>query len=196
MEEIWKDIKGYEGLYQVSTMGRIRSIDRFVNSREGRQKPIKGKLIKIFRNRGGYLQVNLWRNMKYKTYLVHRLVATTYIPNPLNLSQINHIDEDKENNRIENLEWCDAQYNNNYGTKPERISEKRKGMTMPRHAVLVSKRKRSKHIIQMDLDGNEIMGWLSGHDCERETGYDQGLIGSVCNGKYRQAYGYRWKYVG
>ena len=102
--EIWKDIKGYEGLYEVSNQGNIRSLKT-------------GKLRKPTNN-FGYLRINLCKNNVVKFHMVHRLVAEAFIENnDPNLTQVNHKNENKQDNRVENLEWCDAKYNNNYGTK-------------------------------------------------------------------------------
>ena len=113
IEEIWRPIDGYEGLYEVSNTGLIRSLDRFV----GNRNRIKGKILSIQIEKGGYCSVALSKYGKMKRYKIHRLVAQAFIPNPEGLSQINHKDEDKTNNRVENLEWCDAKYNINYGNR-------------------------------------------------------------------------------
>ena len=110
MKETWKDIKGYEGLYQVSDSGRVRSVDRvekcgtFVRKR-------KGIILKEIINRGGYCQVNLTKDGVGHTKEIHRIVATAFIPNPLGLPQVNHIDCDKTNNSIDNLEWVTVDEN-------------------------------------------------------------------------------------
>ena len=110
-KEIWKDIKGFEGHYQVSNFGRVKSI-----------KFRKERILKPANNGCGYLYVNLSKNGKYNIYLIHRLVALIFISNPNNLPEINHRDEDKTNNKVENLEWCDRKYNMNYGTRTQRQS--------------------------------------------------------------------------
>lgn len=102
MEEIWKDIQGYEGLYQVSNLGRVKSLARL----DTRGQRVSEKILKLGKHRAGYFRVNLYKNGKMKQYLVHRLVALAFIPNPENKEQVNHIDGNKQNNVIENLEWC------------------------------------------------------------------------------------------
>lgn len=124
--EIWEDVPGYEGSYQVSNYGRIKSLPRYVLYSDGREYFYDGVLLKQKHDHGGYCCVELTKNSKLETFKVHRLVASVFIPNPNNLPQINHKDENKDNNRVENLEWCDSYYNNNYGTKKERIELNRK----------------------------------------------------------------------
>lgn len=110
--EIWKDIQGYEGLYQVSTLGRVRSLDRLIKSRYGNFRKITGKIIKPNKIWSGYLRISLWKQqVEYKS--LHRLVAETFIPNPQNLPCVNHKDEVKSNNSVSNLEWCTWRYNAN-----------------------------------------------------------------------------------
>lgn len=121
-DEIWKPISGYEGYYEVSTLGRVRGVDRTrrMVSKKGLEHTafVKGVTIKPhYDSRGCYQIVGLNKNGKHHTRLVHRLVAETFIPNQDNLPEVNHIDEDKTNNAVSNLEWCDHLYNNRYGTK-------------------------------------------------------------------------------
>ena len=169
--EIWKDIAGYEGLYQVSDKGRVRSL------KYGKERILKP------RNIGqGYLQVILCKNREMKQYYVHRLTAQTFIHNPNNLPQVNHKDEVKTNNSVENLEWCDRKYNNNYGTRNQRIAEKN------------TNGKRSKPVIQFTKSGEFIKEYKSLMDVQRNLGYSQGNISGCCNGKRKSANGFFWKY--
>lgn len=117
MIEEWRTVKGYEGLYEVSSLGRVRSLDRY----DRMNRFWKGRILNLHTGTGGYLFVALSSNGKEKNYLVHRLVAQAFLPNPDNLPQVNHRDEVKINNRVENLEWCDREYNINYGTIKDRI---------------------------------------------------------------------------
>ena len=135
MKELWKDIEGYEGRYQVSSLGRIKSLrDNHGNYRE--------KILDIKPNKCGYKEVRLSKNSKKKPYLVHRLVAIHFISNPNNYPQINHKDENKSNNCVSNLEWCTQKYNNNYGTHNKKISEKFKGVNNHRYGTLAVNRRK------------------------------------------------------
>ena len=165
-EEIWCPIKGYEGLYEVSDQGRVRSM-----------KFGKERILKPMRNTCGYLQVQLWKNGEQKMYLVHRLVAQTFTPNPDNLPEVNHKDEDKDNNSVQNLEWCDRKYNINYGNRNQMVSMKL-----------------SKPILQYTKSGKFVREWKSTYDVERNLGYFHNSISYCCNGKHKSAYGYVWKY--
>ena len=184
MEEIWKDIKGYEGLYQVSNMGRIKSIDRYVPRKNGKLQHVYGKIMTSFDNGRGYKQVYLTKNSITKAHSVHRLVANAFIPNPDNLPQVNHKDEDKANNRVDNLEWCTQKYNQNYGTISIRKSQK-----------LLNDKNKSKPVLQYSLDGTFIKEWKSTRDVQRNLGFDNSHISKCCRGKQANyAYGYIWKY--
>lgn len=123
MQEIWKDIKNYEGLYQVSNLGRIKSLDRL--DIYGRR--VHGRILKPGKDHQGYLGIGLCKEGIRKSKRIHRLVAETFIPNPNKYLEVNHKDEDKENNAINNLEWCDRKYNGNYGTIKERIGNSNRG---------------------------------------------------------------------
>ena len=119
MIEEWRPVVGYEGLYEVSNIGRVRSIDRYVKTCYGSYRLHKGKVLSPGIRPDGYLVVSL----QYRMFRVHRIVAEAFLPNPDNLPQVNHKDEDKSNNRVDNLEWCTAKYNNNYGTARIRAKE-------------------------------------------------------------------------
>ena len=169
MKEIWKDIEGYEGLYQICTMGRVRSVRNNVI--------LKSKI-----ERNGYERVILSTNNIPKGYFIHRLVANAFIPNPDNLPQVNHKDENKANNRVDNLEWCDGKYNINYGTGTRR------------RQLANTNGKLSKPVLQYTLEGIFIKEWKSTMDVQRNLGFDHPNISRCCRGKYACAYGYIWKY--
>lgn len=175
MEEIWKDIAGYEGYYQVSNLGRVRSLDRYVATvgNKSGQRLVRGRIIKqtarYTNDVLGYYCVNLSKKGTDKLYTVHRLVATAFIPNPDNLPCVNHKDECKFNNRSDNLEWCTIGYNNSYGTARERSSQKTR---MP--------------VLKFDLSGNKICRYDSLKDAANIEGISKGNIANVCvnrNGK-------------
>lgn len=120
MEEIWKPVKGFEGYYEVSNLGRVRSIDRYVNTKGDSKRIRNGRVLKgIIHNE--YVLVTLSKDNLKSKKRVHRIVAEAFLPNPDNLPQVNHKDEDKTNNNVTNLEWCDSKYNMNYGTLRERM---------------------------------------------------------------------------
>jgi group I intron endonuclease len=138
MDEIWKDIEGYEGLYQVSNLGDVRSL-KYAGGN-------KVKLLKQSTDKKGYKRVVLCKDRKKKNHWIHRLVAIAFIPNPNNLPIVNHIDECKSNNMVSNLEWCTLVYNNAYGTRNERISKSSKGKTFSEeHKKKISEGKKGKH---------------------------------------------------
>ena len=118
IEEIWRPIPGYEGLYEVSSYGRVRSLDRFIVDSLGHRRFYKGKVLSPIKDKYGYLSVKLQKGNKHN---IHRIVAQVFIENIDNLPQVNHKDENKSNNRVDNLEWCDQAYNNLYGTRLERL---------------------------------------------------------------------------
>lgn len=157
-------------------------------------------------NRSGYKRVGLYKNGKYKPYNVHRLVAITFIPNPTNLPVVNHKDEDKTNNNVNNLEWCTYEYNNNYGTKKERLSASKKGKTFSEeHKKNLSKSMigkkgkdapRSKPILMYDKEGNFIKRFDSTADANEYFGKARGCS-SICGclrGRRKTAYGFIFKY--
>lgn len=176
MQEIWKDIAGYEGLYQVSNLGNVRSLERYnVNVGEYQQRT---RLLKQVSDKRGYKTVTLIKRKNRKTTTVHRLVAGAFLPNPDNLPQVNHKDENKKNNTVQNLEWCENNYNYNYGTRVERVTKKLQ-----------------KPILQFDEHGkllNEFDGLRAAQRALNLT--SSSSISECCNGKRQTAYGYIWKY--
>ena len=185
MKEIWKDIKGYEGLYQVSNFGNIKSLARkntfyCVLRKEYLERPVKERILKTNDKNAKYKQVHLLKNGVVKVYLVHRLVAQEFIPNPNDLPQVNHIDGNKYNNRIDNLEWCTASENNKHAF---RIGLKE----------IYNKTK----VNQYDLNGNFIKTWNCITEFYKEKGVSikSSTISMCCKGKRKTAYGYKWKYA-
>lgn len=119
--EIWVDVPNYEGLYQISNFGNVKSLSRYVGTSSGRRKT-KERLLKPSVSEAGYYRVCFSKDCSNKRFFVHRLVAIAFIPNPHNLPQINHKDENPSNNTVDNLEWCDAKYNNNYGERMKKAA--------------------------------------------------------------------------
>ena len=168
MEE-WRDIKGYEGIYQISNKGRVKTLG---NNRR------KEKIREGIADNTGYKRISLCKNGKEKKYSIHRLVAEAFLPNPDNLPVVNHKDENKLNNNVENLEWCTYQYNNTYGTKIEKARKKRKGkkiLCVETGEIFNT----SKDVIDKIFNGK-------GHF---------GTISKCCLGKIKSAYKYHFKYI-
>lgn len=176
--EIWKDIPNYEGIYQASNLGRIKSLERI----DVRGHRVKEKILKPSRDRYGYYQVVLCKNSKLKAYRVHRLVWSAFNGQIPENMQVNHINEIKSDNRLENLNLMTCKENINYGTGIERRVKKR------------INGKCSKPVLQFTLDNILIKEYPSIKQVERETGFAQGNICNCCKGRYKQAYGYKWKY--
>lgn len=174
--EIWRGVIGYEDLYQVSSFGRVRSLPRICRRLEGKvmkEYLYEGKLLTPYRDQKGYYSVRLYRNDKTHDMKVHRIVALAFLPNPDNLPQINHRDENKANNRVWNLEWCDGKYNRNYGSSAARFK---------------------KPVAQYDKEGNFIARFPSSTDAGRATKIAQSLISAAALGKIKTAGGFIWRY--
>ena len=185
MKEIWKDVFGYEGFYQISSLGNVKSLDRIVKNKASKRRgeyfvPIKGKYPKQHKNVKGYLTVGLCKDKKHKSVLVHRLVALHFIPNPGMLDQVNHIDGDKTNDCVENLEWCTQVENAMHAV--------RTGLLKPHN---------EHRVVGTDSNGNKVY-FKSAAEAGRVLSIDSGSICSVCTGynPYRHtAGGYKWEYV-
>ena len=171
MEEEWRtavyDGEPYEG-FEVSNLGRILSLNY--------RNTGKAELMTPSENTDGYFKINLRKNGETKTCYVHRLIAQTFIPNPENKPEINHIDEDKTNNRVDNLEWKWHKDNINHGTHNER-----------------SAKTRSKPVLQFSLTGEFIREWESTMECGR-NGFNQGAVAACCRGELKQYKGFLWMY--
>ena len=173
MTEIWLPIEGYEEFYEVSNLGRVRSLERTVIKKNGVKRKVSGKILKPRVTRG-YLIVELCKNGIRRYFLIHRLVATAFIPNPDKKLCVNHLDENKQNNSVENLEWCTVQENNNYGTRTKRSSEKHK-----------------KAVLCVEL--NQIFPSLT--DAAKQLCLSVGNISHVLAGRYKTTGGYHFEYA-
>ena len=165
MEEIWRDIEGYEGLYQVSSFGRVKRVTT-------------GRILKGSKDTDGYLRITLSKNGVKSNHKIHRLVAQAFIPNTENKSQVNHIDENKTNNMISNLTWMTAKENINHGTHNDRVS---KTQSIP--------------IIATNIKTGESTEFYGARECARQLDLHQQHITSVLKGKRRQTGGYTFKYL-
>lgn len=168
--EHWKDVVGYEGLYEVSNWGNVRSL------KYGRTG--KPRLLKPAKAGNGYLFVGLHKDGERTQKLVHRLVAEAFLDNPYNLPQINHKDENPANNHCENIEYCSAKYNVNYGTRNQRDADSK-----------------SISIDQFALNGVFIRRWKSIMEASRQLGIDNSLICKCARGKNKTAGGFKWRYA-
>ena len=197
--EIWKPVVGYEGLYEVSSYGRVRSLDRI----DSNNHPLKGVILKPYISNSGYLLVGLYKQQKRDRKLLHRLVAEAFIPNPDNKPEIDHINTIKIDNTVFLNEDGSINYektNLRWTTRKENINNPLTKTKMQINARKRSKGKygkenpASKPIIQYDKDSNFIKEWNCITDVERKMGYSVSNISSCLRGKSNTAYGYIWKY--
>lgn len=181
MEEIWKDIPNYEGFYQISNLGRVKSLDLFVNTRNNNKRKRKGKILKQHNNGHGYLYVVLSKNNKQKRFYVHRLVANVFILNHNNLPEVNHKDENSLNNNVFNLEWCTSKYNANYGKRNEKMKNtkiKLYGKKVARYG-----------------NNNSMIDKMYMSEAISFDGVYYANLRKCCLGLQKTAGGFRWRYV-
>ena len=176
--EVWKDIEGYEGLYQVSNLGRVRGLDRMVFNKRGSKTIVNGRILKQKTDRYGYKCVCLSKDSKSKHFAVHRLVAQAFIPNPENKPTVNHINEIKDDNRVDNLEWMTVAENNQYGTRNQRM-----GKTQQRA------------VIQYTLSNDYIAKYESIQEASIKTNMSEAAIINICKGRQKHPKRYIWRYV-
>lgn len=191
MKEIWKDIEGYEGLYQVSNFGNVKSLNRTLKDKNGRLKRYKGKKITGHANSNGYLRVPL----SGKNYFIHRLVAKAFIENPDNLDVVNHKDFNPKNNLVDNLEWCTFDYNMKYSYANGRFDHlKEIRSANGKKVISIAVNSRKKKIEMYDLNGNYIKTFNSITIASKETNTDLTCIVRCCRGENHTAGGYKWRY--
>lgn len=175
---IWKDIPGFEGKYQASNLGDIRSLERITKTDfYNRIHRTKSRILKHNITKYGYHQVVLYKNNIRNRYSVHRLISLTFIENPNNLPCVNHIDENKDNNAVSNLEWCTNKYNSNYGTATNRTAAKVK-----------------KSVIQLTKEQTIINEFSSATEASNITGISRPSIVNCCKKIYKTAGGFIWRY--
>lgn len=174
MSEIWKSIEGYEGYYEVSNYGRVRSVDRTLTYSNGYLAKHKGRILKGETDKKGYKRVRLSKNDKTKKFQVHRLVAMAFIPNPENKKFVNHIDENSSNNRLDNLEWVTGSENMRHGTIQQRLADKK------------------KKPIKCLNDGKEFG---SVNEASEYYGIERRLISGVLSGQKKTTYGRKFEYL-
>lgn len=172
--EIWKTVTGYENTYEVSNVGRVRNTKT-------------GKYITPKHNNRGYVQIRLNHNGKADNWLLHRLVAVTFIQNPNGLPQINHKDENKDNNLVDNLEWCTNSYNRHYGSGYER--------SVIKHDYIKLAEQNKRLVQQYNREGKLLATWKGLRSAETATGVGEANIRRCCYGRGKSAGGYVWKYV-
>ena len=215
VEVVRKPVVGYEGYYEVDQFGRVFSVERVISVDDnGRkyEKPVSGKQMKQCLKNNGYKSVSLTKGGATKAFYVHRLVAEAFIPNPDNLPMVNHKDEDKTNNFLENLEWCTAQYNNTYGNKAKRQANKIRGIS---HSNEHKKKITSSLLKYYETHDSASIGRISekrkgvvgvrnGESVQFQSVKDAAIavngsranITRSCNSKTRKAYGYKWTWAG
>lgn len=174
--EEWRPIQGYEGLYEISNMGRVRSIDHYVKNGRG-LRIVSGRILKTTITCNGYEMLRLGKNGKHKA--VHRLVASAFIPNPCNLPDVNHKDENKSNNVVWNLEWCNHSYNALYGTCQDRLRQYK-----------------NTPVLMIDKKNGKVLNRFDSMKIAMEkTGVNKVTISAVCRGIRKIGGGYIWKYA-
>ena len=177
MKEIWRDIEGYKGLYQVSNTGKVKSLERTVRNGRG-YRTVQERILKTGKNNHGYLQLHLYKEGKRKLCYVHRLVATAFCENPMGYDEINHKDEDKTNNMAENLEYCSRSYNCTYNGLAKRTGKKM-----------------SKPVYSIDKESGLITYWESAKEAGKVLGIDSSHIARCCKRKIKSIGGFYWHYA-
>lgn len=184
--EIWKDIIGYEGIYQISNCGRVKSLDREIHKNNGVIEHRNGQIMMLSLDKDGYCYLGLRRQDKIKKFFrVHQLVAIAFLENPYNFNQINHKDENKSNNCVENLEWCDSQYNNKYGTKLERTQITK---------IQNNSYNCRKPVLQFELNNVLVKRWESASQAEKVLNFSGACINRCCNHQRNKYRNYKWEF--
>ena len=182
MEERWMDIKGYEGLYRVSNFGRVLSVSKTFKTGKNHSivRTYPDTIMSPSKTKKGYLRVNLFKEGRLKAFQVHRLVAEAFIPNPNNYPEVNHINEVKDCNIVENLEWCTTRYNIEYST----------GFSTIYNAIEKTKRP----VVQLTLADDYVKEWPSITEACKALRLNPANVCLCCNGKRNKCGNYKWKY--
>ena len=181
MIEEWKDVKGYEGIYQVSNLGNVKSLNY---NRTGKEK-----VLRFSKDKDEYLTVILCKDGKLKNFKVHRLVSQAFIPNTENKPCIDHINTNRTDNRVNNLRWVTHKENSNNSISIKKMKIKASKSNLGKFGKLSHNH---KPILQFSLDGEFIRKWYCAYEVQRELGFNQSGISNCCNGKYKTANGYIW----
>lgn len=185
--ETWRDVIGYEGLYIVNNMGEVRCLPKIVGFSAGyiqKARTMKQRLIK------GYPSINVCKNGIKKVLKIHRIVSMAFIPNHENKNQINHINGDKTDNRVENLEWCTGSENSLHKFRVLKVAHPKWG-----RGRSGKKNGRAKPVIQLSMSGEFIKEWDSANLANKSFGENKGSIYACCRGNTTKAYGFKWKYA-
>ena len=178
MNEIWKPVKDYEGLYEISSLGRVKNLNYRGTGKE--------KILKNTEDRKGYSTISLRKNGKRKLLKVHRLVAEAFIPNPESKPCVDHINTIRNDNRVENLRWVTNKENNNNPLTKKKMRETKKGENNPKN----------KPVVQIDPNTNEVVNtYCSAREASRQTGVNHGNISQCCNDKRKTTGGFIWKFA-
>lgn len=186
--EVWKDIEDYPN-YQISTFGNVKSKERISPCCYNSNRKIKERILKQYINKKGYLEVCLFNKTK-RTKKVHQLVAKAFIPNPENKPCINHMDGNKQNNKVDNLEWCSYSYN---VKEAYRLGLSKPNDNQKKAVIAYCKQNKIKPIVQLDLNNNLIKKWNSAIEVEETLGFSRKNISQCITGRTKTAYGYIWK---
>lgn len=170
--EVWEDVRGYKGLYKVSSMGRVKSL-----------KWGKERILRPVKDKDGYLEVTLYKDGQHKKFKVHRLVAEAFLGNPDNKPQINHLDEVKTSNHYSNLCWATPSENVNHGTRNKKVSK-----------ILTNRKDKSKPVVGIDPNTGEVVVEFPSTSEAGRNGYHSGDISSCCRGRLKRHHGLIWQY--